>query len=284
MKKPKRRQGHIVSYLSEVHKAQCGAGEQNGSVEFTGQNTEEIAKDENKSSSYEEALAQVPANKEHNDVANSALSRDEQTSQSKEKAAADNAEQRRRVHTVYEQYFISFMRIRYAWCIFSLLICWLGVDLVVLFANAMGALNAKVLFICVASLGGAWVGNMIVYSLWGRQNIKDVKSYYTLTDEAQRIDFEGKNIQLRLWRSVRGSWGCVVGALIGLVVGHSVSRCWWPFGESSVQFHLSDPVIMTLIGSSTASVIGVFLIVLHWLFPHEDEENDKKKKETKSNE
>ena len=99
MKKPKRRQGHIVSYLSEVHKAQCGAGELNGSVEFTGQNTEEIAKDENKNSSYEEALAQVPANKEHNDVANSALSRDEQTSQSKEKAAADNAEQRRRVRS-----------------------------------------------------------------------------------------------------------------------------------------------------------------------------------------
>lgn len=217
-------------------------------------------------------------------MANSALSRDEQTSQSKEKAAADNAEQRRRVHTVYEKYFISFMRIRYAWCIFSLLICWLGVDLVVLFANAMGALNAKVLFICVASLGGAWVGNMIVYSLWGRQNIKDVKSYYVITDVAQRIDFEEKNIQLRLWRSVRGSWGCVAGAIIGLGIAHSVSRYFWPFGEPCVQFHLSDPVIMTLIGSSTASVIGVFLIVLHWLFPHGEEEKEKKKKETKSNE
>ncbi len=270
-----------MSFTAEIRKVRPGSHSGSEVCEAVVVEQEALNKGERKSATYEEALAHAPANKEHNDVANSALSRDEQTSQSKEKAAADNAEQRRRVHTVYEKYFISFMRIRYAWCIFSLLICWLGVDLVVLFANAMGALNAKVLFICVSSLGGAWVGNMILYSLWGRQNIKDVKSYYTLTDVAQRIDFEEKNIQLRLWRSVRGSWGCVVGALIGLVVGHSVSRCWWPFGESSVQFHLSDPVIMTLIGSSTASVIGVFLIVLHWLFPHEDEEKEKKKKENK---
>lgn len=281
MKKPKRRQGRIASYLSEVHKAQCGAGEQNGSVEFTGQNTEEIAKDENKSSSYEEALAQVPENKKHDDVKAVDLRYDEKTSHSKQKTAADNAEERRRVHTVYEKYFISFMRIRYAWCIFSLLICWLGLDLVVLFANAMGALNAKVLFVCVASLGGAWVGNMMGYSIWGQQNVKDVKRYYEITDESQRIDFEEKNIQLRLWRSVRGSWMCVVGALMGLCVGHCVSCEWWPFGDTSFVFHISDPVLMTLIGSSTASVIGVFLIVLHWLFPHEDEEKEKEKKEKK---
>lgn len=73
-----------------------------------------------------------------------------------------------------------------------------------------------------------------------------------------------------------------MGALIGLVVGHSVSRCWWPFGESSVQFHLSDPVIMTLIGSSTASVIGVFLIVLHWLFPMEMRRMTRRKRRLKA--
>lgn len=275
MQKTRRLKEGRTPFLSAVRENQAGTQGDTTVCTEDAENVSEFAKDERKRETYIEALAQTPKNTNHDAVANNALRHDEQTSQSKEKTAADKAEQRRRVHTVYEQYFISFMRIRYAWCIFLLLVCWLGVDLVVLFTNAMGVLNAKVLFVCAFSLGGAWGGNIVGYSVWGRKNVQEVKRYYGISDDSERIDFEEKNIQLRLWRSVRDSWGGVAGAAGGLLISHLVSHYCWPFGSHCIDFHLSDPVVITLIGSSTASVIGVFLIVLHWLFPQQKNNKDK---------
>lgn len=41
----------------------------------------------------------------------------------------------------------------------------------------------------------------------------------------------------------------------------------WPLYEWIVAFELSDPVLLTLIGATTANVIGIWLVVANYLYP-----------------
>ena len=41
--------------------------------------------------------------------------------------------------------------------------------------------------------------------------------------------------------------------------------------QSSTNFYLTQPVLLALIGGTTADVLGIFYIVTHYLFPHSDD-------------
>lgn len=191
--------------------------------------------------------------------------------------AAREAGDMHKIHTVYADYFVSFMRVRYAWGIFAMLVCWLGVDVVVLLANATNSLDIYLMYGLCGAVGGFWIGGLWGYACRNRRGLRDVKSVYKLDVGTQeRMDLAERNIQLRVWRSV----GSVPICLSCTVIGAILMRLLAPLlvtGKAVITFHLSDTVLITLISSTTASIIGIFLIVLHWLFP-------KEKKDTKSNE
>ncbi len=186
--------------------------------------------------------------------------------------AAQEAGDMHKIHSVYADYFVSFMRVRYAWGIFAMLICWLGVDVVVLLAHATKSLDVYVMYGLGGALAGFWIGGMWGYACRNWRGLRDVKAVYKLgVGTPERMDLSERNIQLRVWRSV----GSVPICLICTVLGAVLMRGLAPFlaqGASVVPFRLSNTVLITLIGSTTASVIGIFLIVLHWLFPRAKEE------------
>ncbi|WP_339097123.1 hypothetical protein ACINK0_07235 [Deinococcus sp. VB343] len=40
-------------------------------------------------------------------------------------------------------------------------------------------------------------------------------------------------------------------------------------------FHLSDTVLVATLGSALAGVIGMFLVILNWLYPRSDKDEKK---------
>ncbi len=200
-------------------------------------------------------------------VRNEVLDNDEKSSESKEGRAAKSAEDLQRIHSVYEKYFVSFMRVRYAWSIFALLVCWLVVDIGAVFAHATRSLDLYVVYSFVGMVVGFCLGGMAAYSYWACKNKEDVEATFKLSRGSdERLDLREKNIQLRLWRIISSAWVSIVGTITGAIVFRLYA--WWQYGDQHVtKFHLSDDVLITLIGTTTASVIGIFLIVLHWLFP-----------------
>ena len=69
-------------------------------------------------------------------------------------------------------------------------------------------------------------------------------------DRSERKTYAGRIFRLLI------VWLCVVASIL-LLRG---------FSQFSL-FSLSDAVLMTLIGSTTASVVGIFIIVAKYLFP-----------------
>ena len=69
-------------------------------------------------------------------------------------------------------------------------------------------------------------------------------------DRSERKTYAG-----RIFRLLIG-WLCVVASIL----------CLRGFSKLTF-FNLSDAVLMTLIGSTTASVVGIFIIVAKYLFP-----------------
>ena len=64
-------------------------------------------------------------------------------------------------------------------------------------------------------------------------------------------------------------------AVLLIVVATSVSvanPCWWPEWMPTIKFcKLSDAVLLALIGTTTANVLGLFVIVARYLFPESNE-------------
>lgn len=205
----------------------------------------------------------------HEQVNTEELNQDDWKSSTGTAKAAREANDMHKIHTVYADYFVSFMRVRYAWGIFAMLVCWLGVDVVVLLANATNRLDIYVLYGLSGAILGFWIGGLWGYACRNRRGLRDVKAVYKLgIDTPERMDLAERNIQLRVWRSVGSAPICLGCTVVGTILMRSLAPCMTQ-GQAVVPFHLSDAVLMTLIGSTTASVIGIFLIVLHWLFPKE---------------
>lgn len=215
---------------------------------------------------------------EHVHVEDEELNQDEKTSSVNTANAAKEADDMRRIHIVYADYFVSFMRVRYAWGIFALLVCWLMVDIIALFSHATGKLDLYIVHTFAGIVAGLCLGSLGAYSYWSSRNKDDVEATFKLPrGSVERLDLREKNIQLRLWRILSITWICMVSSVLGAVLFRIYA--WWQYNDShEIPFQLTDAVLVTLISSTTASVIGIFLIVLHWLFPQSLKEDYIQKK------
>ena len=86
-------------------------------------------------------------------------------------------------------------------------------------------------------------------ALWGKAQATEFRKD-SAQDRSERKTYAG-----RIFRLLIG-WLCVVASILFL-------RGFFKF----TFFNLSDAVLMTLIGSTTASVVGIFIIVTKYLFP-----------------
>ena len=97
--------------------------------------------------------------------------------------------------------------------------------------------------------------------------------------EAKRADLRSKHQNIKERKSyakklffLTATW---LFAVLAVVVATSVSvanPCWWPEWMPTIKFcKLSDAVLLALIGTTTANVLGLFVIVARYLFPESNE-------------
>lgn len=75
--------------------------------------------------------------------------------------AASAAKTRKLIHDVHTELSISFMRIRYAWCIFVLLVFWLAINLSIIVAQALHTWNTHYVFVLLWGFGGYFIGGLL---------------------------------------------------------------------------------------------------------------------------
>ncbi|HLK12367.1 MAG TPA: hypothetical protein VKW76_13395 [Candidatus Binatia bacterium] len=72
---------------------------------------------------------------------------------------------------------------------------------------------------------------------------------------AERTKYAGRLFNLILW------WLVGIGGIILLQGFHRLP--FWPH----IRFRLSDPALLALIGGTTLNVLGIFVVVVNYLFP-----------------
>ncbi len=168
------------------------------------------------------------------------------------------------MHGEHMESYVSTMRIRYAWAIFSLLLFWLLADLAVILISACGWIDMHAIFSFVGGGYGYIVGSVWGYACRNRRNLRDIKAVFQVQEKQQAFRLSARNIQLRIWRSTNSapiSLGCMA---LGAALFWGLSYLVAP---DAVQCKISDTIVIAMITTTTASVISIFIIVLHWLFP-----------------
>lgn len=94
------------------------------------------------------------------------------------------------------------------------------------------------------------------YSREKDERLKDETLKDRQQDREQRKTYAGKIFILVA--------GWLAGVFIILLLSGWQHSAWFPYCH---PFHLSDKVLMTLIGGTSASVIGLMVIVANYLFP-----------------
>ncbi len=89
-------------------------------------------------------------------------------------------------------------------------------------------------------------------------------------EEATALDHEQKKLKLAQFKQDIDERKIYAHRIFKLVVGWLgfVGIMLWFNGFSRFNFHLSNNVLIALITTSTASVIGIFIIVAKYLFPN----------------
>lgn len=187
--------------------------------------------------------------------------RDDDTYSSQKK----QAEEYHQMHDAYMADFIASMRVRYAWFIFALIVIWLTVDIILIVASATESLNIRFVSGFIGFILGSLIGTSWGHACRNMRNSKDTKNLYRLPYQ-QRSDILDRNIQLRVMRSSGSVPISVICSIAGVVLFSWLGPLLCS-NESSIPFRLDSTVLLMLIGTTTASVLGLFLIVLHWLFP-----------------
>ncbi len=162
------------------------------------------------------------------------------------------------VHDVHMNMFVSIMRIRFSWIIFFLIIAWLVSDLVLVYASALGKINVWELY-ALAGIGlGSGAG-------WILSSFKASQEVAEKLENSSGAEDMGKIIRQKIWcynqhlKRYLG-WGALWGGLLFVSYScflHSRYCC----------IHISDSVLIALVTTTTASVVGILAIVMHWLFP-----------------
>lgn len=207
--------------------------------------------------------ARIPALKDEREFSGNEKERDERQSRYLSQVAKE-AKTRKIIHDVHTELSISFMRIRYAWCIFVLLVFWLTINLSIIVAHAIHFWNPHYAFVLLWGFGGYFIGGLLGCYVRGCQCIKGIRALYSnsVRNSGDRVEREEEFIRLRLERGVSDPLLLVVCTFVSMLMAH---LCLPKY--PSIPFSLEPSVMLATITSTTASVIGLFLIVLHWLFP-----------------
>lgn len=182
--------------------------------------------------------------------------------------SAQAAEEERQVLASYMDSYISIMRIKFAWMAFVLVVILLIVDLFIVFSTGINNLSLIAVFIIIGAFVGMLIGMMHCHVSNSNKIIADIES--AKSDKTKRLD----NLRLMVWRGYGHRVWILM--LIGGISGSLFSRGFFISGNHphNIEFsNLHDQVVIALIVSTTASVIGILLIVMYWLFP-----KDKKNK------
>lgn len=184
-----------------------------------------------------------------------------QEEESVEEDASQAAEEERKVLASYMDSYVSIMRIKFAWMAFILVVVLLIVDLFILFSIGVKTLNITAISVMVGVFLGMLIGMMYYHVVNSKKIIGEIEG--AKQDKTKRFD----NLRLMIWRGY-GHW-VWQSMLLGGVIGGLSSHIHVCMGyESNIEFtNLHDQVIIALIVSTTASVIGILLIVMYWLFP-----------------
>lgn len=169
------------------------------------------------------------------------------------------------VHDIHMNMFISIMRIRFAWIIFGLILAWLVSDLVLVYAAALRTVNVWELYAICGGGAGAALG-WIISSFWSSNEMhKELKG----TDATRAADI----IRERVWCYNRRLKICLpVGAIIGAAAAYIYAA---NLHARHYDIQIESGVLIALITTTTASVIGLLAIVMNWLFPKEKENQNK---------
>ena len=172
-----------------------------------------------------------------------------------------------RVHDVQMRMFVSVMRIRFAWIIFSLIVAWLISNLVLVYASALGKINLIELYaLCGAGLG---VGiGWILSSLNASRNLQEEIS------KAEQTTGDIAPVILRKVWGYNQKFGKYtgIGAAVGLIVTATYAYFRHP---QPCEIKIAAGVLIALITTTTASVVGLLAIVMNWLFPKEHSSHDR---------
>lgn len=178
-----------------------------------------------------------------------------------EEDSTQAAEEERKVLASYMDSYVSIMRIKFAWMAFVLVVVLLIVDLFIIFSIGIGNINVIAISAMVGIFLGMLIGMMYYHVSNSNKIIDEIKN--AEQDKLKRFD----NLRLMIWRGYgHGVWSTMLSCG---VIGGVLSHLHIYFGcEENIKFtNLHDQVIMALIVSTTASVIGILLIVMYWLFP-----------------
>lgn len=154
-------------------------------------------------------------------------------------------------HRVYD------LRIQFAWATFLLVVVWLAADIIVIFASGISKLSVRMVYINIGALLGLIFGILlgkIVFFIW---YIVFNKKYID-----EKNDTDCFSWILSMFFAVIGAAG------IGWWGSEKITK------EAMLPFHLSDAVLITMITTTTASVIGILILVFNWLFPNKKKAED----------
>lgn len=139
------------------------------------------------------------------------------------------------------------LRIQLAWATFFLVVIWLIADLAIIFFSGIHGLSIKFIYTIIGSIAGLItglaLGSFLLCMILSRKKIFSVHHKQILK---ANIPFYAGTVVMILG----GQWGAM----------------YIP-EDILLPFNLSDPVLITMITTTTASVIGILILVMKWLFP-----------------
>lgn len=142
------------------------------------------------------------------------------------------------------------LRIQLAWATFFLVIIWLLADLAIVFFSGIHGLSIKFIYTIIGAIAGLItglaLGSFALCILLFNQKILSI--YYKQILKANIPFYTGTVIMI-----LGGYWGT-----------QQIPQ------DIVLPFNLSDPVLITMITTTTASVIGILVFVMKWLFPSSD--------------
>lgn len=160
---------------------------------------------------------------------------------------------------------ISLMQRYFAWSIYALIVLWLAITMTCIFIASIKPIPQCLFWAFIFGSIGAFIG--IGFGL--------VRSLHKETKSADGEKAKTENRE----RFFKDLLNCVVFysfllGMTGMVAGASL-RQWCAFPGQGFSFDIEEPVLITLISTTTISILGIFACVMKWLFPHISSEKNK---------